>query len=73
MKGHPISKMTCNASLSSIFFKNKTIISTMSSSLDMALDEVITVNKRNNRTSGGINKRNGSGFNKNQSVCPSPS
>ncbi|ORZ19891.1 hypothetical protein BCR42DRAFT_410742 [Absidia repens] len=37
----------------------------MSSSLDMALDDVITVNKRNNRTGGGINKR-GHG-NRNQS------
>jgi hypothetical protein len=73
MKGHPISKMTCNASLSSIFFSKQNNHPTMSSSLDMALDEVITVNKRNNRTSGGINKRNGSGFNKTQSVCPSPS
>ncbi|ORZ09606.1 hypothetical protein BCR42DRAFT_423753 [Absidia repens] len=31
------------------------------SSLDMALDEVISVNKRRNKTAGGVNKRQGAG------------
>ncbi|KAI8340788.1 hypothetical protein BC941DRAFT_418184 [Chlamydoabsidia padenii] len=37
----------------------------MSSSLDMALDEVITINKQRSRTPGSINKRNGPGNNRN--------